>query len=192
MTVRRGRAVLDVGQDGDGAWIRHQQCTGARHAGDGRPGGGRHHGDGFGPSMSSLPTAGAPSAPNSESPCPARAFRNVGWLSTSMPGTARMRLRRTLPYFDFVCDQRSRTVSCPQPDGRHRFEFMHDDDDPAQLRPPSRPIAASASCQSGRRDHRPATGLHVQRAGGRPVGAGGSFGRGCGRHDTAVHRPRKV
>lgn len=36
---------------------------------------------------------------------------------------------RHLPYFDFVCDPALPTVSCPQPDGRHRFEFMlHDHD----------------------------------------------------------------
>ena len=36
---------------------------------------------------------------------------------------------RHLPYFDFVCDPDLPTVSCPQPDRRHRFEFMLKDSD---------------------------------------------------------------
>lgn len=31
---------------------------------------------------------------------------------------------RHLPYFNFYCDPELPTVSCPQPDGYHRFEFM--------------------------------------------------------------------
>ena len=31
---------------------------------------------------------------------------------------------RHLPYFNFYCDPELPTVSCPQPDGFHRFEFM--------------------------------------------------------------------
>jgi 3-(3-hydroxy-phenyl)propionate hydroxylase len=36
---------------------------------------------------------------------------------------------RHLPYFDFVCDPDLPTVSCPQPDGHHRFEFALTDED---------------------------------------------------------------
>ena len=31
---------------------------------------------------------------------------------------------RHLPYFNFFCDPKAPTVSCPQPKGHHRFEFM--------------------------------------------------------------------
>lgn len=31
---------------------------------------------------------------------------------------------RHLPYFDFICDPECPTVSCVQPNGHHRFEFM--------------------------------------------------------------------
>ena len=31
---------------------------------------------------------------------------------------------RHLPYFDFICDPACPTVSCVQPNGHHRFEFM--------------------------------------------------------------------
>jgi len=31
---------------------------------------------------------------------------------------------RHLPYFNFYCDPKTPTVSCPQPKGRHRFEFL--------------------------------------------------------------------
>jgi 3-(3-hydroxy-phenyl)propionate hydroxylase len=33
------------------------------------------------------------------------------------------------PYFDFICDPERPTVSCPQPGGRHRFEFALTDED---------------------------------------------------------------
>ena len=33
------------------------------------------------------------------------------------------------PYFDFICDPERPTVSCPQPSGRHRFEFALTDED---------------------------------------------------------------
>ncbi len=33
------------------------------------------------------------------------------------------------PYFDFICDPVRPTVSCPQPDGKHRFEFALTDED---------------------------------------------------------------
>jgi 3-(3-hydroxy-phenyl)propionate hydroxylase len=33
------------------------------------------------------------------------------------------------PYFDFICDPVRPTVSCPQPGGRHRFEFALTDED---------------------------------------------------------------
>ncbi len=31
---------------------------------------------------------------------------------------------RHMPYFNFHCDPKQPTVSCPQPNGRHRFEFL--------------------------------------------------------------------
>jgi hypothetical protein len=31
---------------------------------------------------------------------------------------------RSVPYFAFVCDPHRSTVSCVQPQGHHRFEFM--------------------------------------------------------------------
>ena len=39
------------------------------------------------------------------------------------------------PYFDFICDPDRPTVSCPQPGGRHRFEFaltLEDDKDQSE------------------------------------------------------------
>ena len=31
---------------------------------------------------------------------------------------------RHMPYFNFHCDPKQPTVSCPQPNGHHRFEFL--------------------------------------------------------------------
>jgi 3-(3-hydroxy-phenyl)propionate hydroxylase len=51
------------------------------------------------------------------------------WLVLDLKARAGVDAFRHLPYFDFVCDPALPTVSCPQPYGRHRFEFMlHDSD----------------------------------------------------------------
>ncbi|MEV6217603.1 bifunctional 3-(3-hydroxy-phenyl)propionate/3-hydroxycinnamic acid hydroxylase [Nocardia sp. NPDC051833] len=46
------------------------------------------------------------------------------WLVVDLKARAGVDAFRHLPYFDFVCDPALPIVSCPQPDGHHRFEFM--------------------------------------------------------------------
>jgi 3-(3-hydroxy-phenyl)propionate hydroxylase len=46
------------------------------------------------------------------------------WLVLDLRATEGSEPFAHLPYFDFVCDPELPTVSCPQPDRRHRFEFM--------------------------------------------------------------------
>src|SRR5271166_6139802 len=63
------------------------------------------------------------------------------WLVVDIkekPGTHSL---RHMPYFNFYCDPKQPTVSCPQPNGHHRFEFQMMGDttreqmeDPANIR----------------------------------------------------------
>ena len=53
----------------------------------------------------------------------ARASPTPGWWWTSRLKDPADGLHH-LPYFNFICDPACPTVSCVQPDGHHRFEFM--------------------------------------------------------------------
>lgn len=46
------------------------------------------------------------------------------WLVVDIKALDDGECLRHLPYFNFCCDPDCPTVSCPQPGGRHRFEFM--------------------------------------------------------------------
>lgn len=46
------------------------------------------------------------------------------WLLVDLRAKEGVEALRHLPYFNFYCDPELPTVSCPQPDGFHRFEFM--------------------------------------------------------------------
>ncbi|NVE01261.1 bifunctional 3-(3-hydroxy-phenyl)propionate/3-hydroxycinnamic acid hydroxylase [Massilia sp. BJB1822] len=46
------------------------------------------------------------------------------WLVVDVRARSGEDCFRHLPYFNFVCDPACPTVSCPQPDNHHRFEFM--------------------------------------------------------------------
>ncbi len=49
------------------------------------------------------------------------------WLVVDLKAKDGVDAFRHLPYFNFVCDPELPSVSCPQPGGHHRFEFMlHD------------------------------------------------------------------
>ncbi|MFK4296615.1 3-(3-hydroxy-phenyl)propionate hydroxylase [Arthrobacter sp. GAS37] len=51
------------------------------------------------------------------------------WLVIDLAAKEGIDAFRHLPYFDFICDPDMPTVSCPQPGGRHRFEFALKDED---------------------------------------------------------------
>lgn len=46
------------------------------------------------------------------------------WLVVDIKAKNRDDGMRHIPYFDFICDPACPTVSCVQPDGHHRYEFM--------------------------------------------------------------------
>ena len=87
---------------------------------------------------------------------------------------------RHLPYFNFHCDPKTPTVSCPQPNGHHRFEFLLM---PGQTK---EQMEDPATRRQGR--GAAAARLHVQRAHCRAL-AGGTRAarRRRGAYDAAVH-----
>ncbi|MTE15283.1 bifunctional 3-(3-hydroxy-phenyl)propionate/3-hydroxycinnamic acid hydroxylase MhpA [Nocardia aurantiaca] len=123
VTVRRGREVVGFDQDADRVNIEHAQCQGT----------------GYGKQESEVDLGTAERV---------RAKFLVGcdggrslvrtdlgidmtgtsfperWLVVDLKAKEGVDAFRHLPYFDFVCDPALPTVSCPQPDGHHRFEFM--------------------------------------------------------------------
>ncbi|MEV6101993.1 bifunctional 3-(3-hydroxy-phenyl)propionate/3-hydroxycinnamic acid hydroxylase [Nocardia sp. NPDC051981] len=126
VTVRRGREVVDFSQDADTVTVVHAEC----------------HGTGYG---KHVPSSDQDTAER------VRAKFLVGcdggrsvvrtklgidmsgtsfperWLVVDLKARDGVDAFRHLPYFDFVCDPELPIVSCPQPDGHHRFEFMLND-----------------------------------------------------------------
>jgi 3-(3-hydroxy-phenyl)propionate hydroxylase len=51
------------------------------------------------------------------------------WLVVDLEAKDRVDAFGHKPYFDFICDPLRPTVSCPQPAGRHRFEFALTEED---------------------------------------------------------------
>ncbi|MVU80669.1 bifunctional 3-(3-hydroxy-phenyl)propionate/3-hydroxycinnamic acid hydroxylase [Nocardia sp. ET3-3] len=122
-TVRRGREVVDFSQTADAVTVVHAECRGTGY--------GKH-----------TPSTDPDTAER------VRAKFLVGcdggrsvvrtqlgidmtgisfperWLVVDLKARDGVDAFRHLPYFDFVCDPALPIVSCPQPDGHHRFEFM--------------------------------------------------------------------
>ncbi|WP_433681635.1 bifunctional 3-(3-hydroxy-phenyl)propionate/3-hydroxycinnamic acid hydroxylase [Nocardia sp. CA-119907] len=123
VTVRRGREVVDFDQDDNSVSVEHAECRGT----------------GYG---SRAPETDPRTAER------VRAKFLVGcdggrsvvrtklgidmtgtsfperWLVVDLKARDGVDAFRHLPYFNFVCDPALPIVSCPQPDGHHRFEFM--------------------------------------------------------------------
>ncbi|WP_327096650.1 bifunctional 3-(3-hydroxy-phenyl)propionate/3-hydroxycinnamic acid hydroxylase [Nocardia vinacea] len=123
VTVRRGREVIDFDQGESGVSVEHAECRGTGYgnrAPDTDPrtaervrakflvgcDGGRsvvRTKLGIDMSGTSFPER---------------------WLVVDLKAKDGIDAFRHLPYFNFVCDPAMPIVSCPQPDGHHRFEFM--------------------------------------------------------------------
>ncbi|MEV2223897.1 bifunctional 3-(3-hydroxy-phenyl)propionate/3-hydroxycinnamic acid hydroxylase [Nocardia vinacea] len=123
VTVRRGRVVVDFDQDESGVNVEHTECRGTGYGN--RP-------------------------PDTDPRTAERVRANflVGcdggrsvvrtklgidmsgtsfperWLVVDLKAKGGVDAFRHLPYFNFVCDPAMPVVSCPQPGGHHRFEFM--------------------------------------------------------------------
>ncbi|MFB7719432.1 bifunctional 3-(3-hydroxy-phenyl)propionate/3-hydroxycinnamic acid hydroxylase [Nocardia sp. NPDC056100] len=123
VTVRRGRSVTDFEQDADGVVIDHEHCTSSGY-GTGpleiEPGSRErvraHYLIGCDGGRSIVRTHLGIDMSGTSFP--------ERWLVVDLEARDGIDAFRHLPYFDFVCDPAMPIVSCPQPDGHHRFEFM--------------------------------------------------------------------
>jgi 3-(3-hydroxy-phenyl)propionate hydroxylase len=120
--VRRGRELVGIRQDLDGVWVEHAASTGTS----------------YGACASVLDRRSA-QADRARYLVGADGGRSLvrSWLGSEMTGTSFPERWLVVdlaakegvdafghkPYFDFICDPVRPTVSCPQPGGRHRFEF---------------------------------------------------------------------
>ena len=127
VTVLRGREVVRFEQDDDGVTVHHVASQGTRYSRTG-------------------PTDAEQVATVAEEGVRARfmvacdggrsqartqlGIRMTGrsfpnpWLVVDIVEKQRGTGLHHLPYFDFICDPDCPTVSCVQPEGHHRFEFM--------------------------------------------------------------------
>ena len=128
VTVRRGREVISFEQDDHGVTVVHADSEGTGY--------GRHEPQRIAGSEQSTRVAYLVAADGGRSTVrtslgiemEGRSFPQR-WLVIDLRAHDGIDAFRHLPYFDFVCDPAMPTVSCPQPGGRHRFEFMLADDD---------------------------------------------------------------
>ncbi|MGW6117846.1 bifunctional 3-(3-hydroxy-phenyl)propionate/3-hydroxycinnamic acid hydroxylase MhpA [Nocardia sp. NPDC055165] len=123
VTVRRGREVLGVDQDTDGVEIEHAHCGGTEY--------GKHAPDTDRTKTERIRARYVIGCDGGRSVIRARlGIEMTGtkfperWLVVDLKARAGIDAFRHLPYFDFVCEPALPIVSCPQPDGHHRFEFM--------------------------------------------------------------------
>jgi 3-(3-hydroxy-phenyl)propionate hydroxylase len=122
--VMRGREVTGFEHDRDGVTVHHHASSGSRY---GRP-----------DTSTRLVTDGASVRARYLVGCDGgrsrirsqldiemtgRSFPNP-WLVVDIREKDGESALQHLPYFSFVCDPECPTVSCVQPDGHHRFEFM--------------------------------------------------------------------
>lgn len=136
VTVRRGRAVVGFAQSDTGVRVTHAASTGTEY---GRRAPALVDGSQESDVASYLVGAdGGRSIVRTllDIELEGRAFPQR-WLVIDLKARAGADPFRALSGFDFVCDPQRPIVSCPQPDGRHRFEFMlHDDEEASDFESP--------------------------------------------------------
>jgi 3-(3-hydroxy-phenyl)propionate hydroxylase len=128
VVVRRGRELVDFTQDADGVSVVHAASTGTS----------------YGESASVVDEATEETvrarylvgADGGRSVVRARIGSELTgtsfperWLVVDLEAKDRVDAFGHKPYFDFICDPLRPTVSCPQPGGRHRFEFALTEED---------------------------------------------------------------
>jgi 3-(3-hydroxy-phenyl)propionate hydroxylase len=126
--VLRGREVTGFEQDRDRVIVEHVESQGSRV---GRTGTGTPHALRTAPAKESVRARyfvgcdGGRSAVRTQLgiKMTGKSFPNP-WLVVDIRQKEHESALHHLPYFSFVCDPQCPTVSCVQPNGHHRFEFM--------------------------------------------------------------------
>ncbi|MEU6187570.1 bifunctional 3-(3-hydroxy-phenyl)propionate/3-hydroxycinnamic acid hydroxylase [Nocardia sp. NPDC047038] len=123
VTVRRGREVLDFDQDADGVGVEHVGCAGTGY--------GRRESEIDPGTVERVRAKFLAGCDGGRSVVRTKLGIDMTgtsfperWLVVDLKAKDGVDAFRHLPYFDFVCDPDLPIVSCPQPDGHHRFEFM--------------------------------------------------------------------
>jgi len=127
VTVRRGREVVRFEQDADGVTVHHLATEGSRY-GRAAPMGDESDTPAREESVRArylVACDGGRSGTRAQLGIgmTGRSFPNP-WLVVDIVEKQRGTGLHHLPYFNFICDPVCPTVSCVQPDGHHRFEFM--------------------------------------------------------------------
>ncbi|MCP2319197.1 3-(3-hydroxy-phenyl)propionate hydroxylase [Nocardia amikacinitolerans] len=123
VTVRRGREVVDFDQDATGVSVEHAACAGTGY-GKRQPETDRRTAErvraeylvGCDGGRSVVRTQLGIDMTGTSFP--------ERWLVVDLKAKDGVDAFRHLPYFNFVCEPELPIVSCPQPGGHHRFEFM--------------------------------------------------------------------
>ncbi|MEV6335696.1 bifunctional 3-(3-hydroxy-phenyl)propionate/3-hydroxycinnamic acid hydroxylase [Nocardia vinacea] len=123
VTVRRGRVVVDFDQDESGVNVEHAECRGAGY--------GNRPPDTDPRTAQRVRAKFLVGCDGGRSVVRTKLGIDMSgtsfperWLVVDLKAKDGVDAFRHLPYFNFVCDPAMPVVSCPQPGGHHRFEFM--------------------------------------------------------------------
>ncbi len=124
VTVMRGRELVNFVQDEDGVVVEHAASAGSQY---GQP-------PAAAPKLSESARVraqwlvacdgGRSCVRNSLGIKMAGKSFPEPWLVVDIKAKDGADCFRHMPYFNFHCDPKTPTVSCPQPNGHHRFEFL--------------------------------------------------------------------
>jgi len=128
VSVRRGRELTRFAQDGEGVTVFHVPSQGAQYSKPATVPGvvpGPPQGEESIRGKYLVACDGGRSAVRAQLGInlTGKSFPNP-WIVVDIREKAGEDCLRHLPYFNFVCDPHCPTVSCRQPKGHHRFEFM--------------------------------------------------------------------
>ncbi|MGO9419702.1 FAD-dependent monooxygenase, partial [Roseiarcus sp.] len=124
VTVMRGRELVNFAQDEDGVVVEHAASAGSQYSQT--PAAAPKHSESARVRAQWLVACdgGRSGVRNSLGIKMAGKSFPEPWLVVDIKATDGEDCFRHMPYFNFHCDPKTPTVSCPQPNGHHRFEFL--------------------------------------------------------------------
>ncbi|MFE3188409.1 bifunctional 3-(3-hydroxy-phenyl)propionate/3-hydroxycinnamic acid hydroxylase [Nocardia sp. NPDC059240] len=127
VTVRRGRVVTDFDQNDSSVSVEHAACSGTQY--------GKRSAESDPRTAERVRAKFLVGCDGGRSVVRTKLGIDMSgtsfperWLVVDLKAADGVDAFRHLPYFNFVCDPVLPTVSCPQPGGHHRFEFMLNDE----------------------------------------------------------------